>query len=506
LPEIAGQVSSLHIFAEKVRAGSRQASSKPVGRRQNQTPPRAIAEGFKAAPASGPSGHDFSRIPVTPSPFSGVNPSDFYEREADRISAQVISAPPVGFPKNRLQPEAAKPAETIDPAVPAVVQEAVAGPGQSLEPATRDAMERRFGHDFSRVRIYADREAAESAHALHARAYTFGPNIVFGGGEFAPGTSAGDRLLAHELTHVLQQGGTPVALQAAPDDKSPPGGDLQLPWKHGDHSLFEVTSSGIRFLVAVGNDQEKTIRAAIPAIGKQIAADNAKIKDAAARVAICIIESTTTRFARWKGTPVLALGPSDADVETAAHEMGHAIFESLRIRSESKAKDAPGAGNFRTALADIFARLSDSKEYKEGDEGHPAGLWIADPSQWAPGSKKEHPWDDPDEFFASAKAAFQINRKGFEAAIARMKKIDPKVDAPAKELLALLTAFFGRGELPSKGPPKARTEAAEKELENVKGVTNVEDTITSNPPLDWLLNPANRPKQVKARPSLESPY
>jgi hypothetical protein len=69
-------------------------------------------------------------------------------------------------------------------------------------------MEPRFGHDFSQVRIHTDARAAESAMAVNAQAYTVGRDIVFGGGHFTPQTSHGQKLLAHELTHVMQQGST----------------------------------------------------------------------------------------------------------------------------------------------------------------------------------------------------------------------------------------------------------------------------------------------------------
>jgi len=66
-------------------------------------------------------------------------------------------------------------------------------------------MERRFGHDFSQVRVLTDTTAADSARAVNALAYTVGSDVVFGAAQYAPGTSSGRRLLAHELTHVLQQ-------------------------------------------------------------------------------------------------------------------------------------------------------------------------------------------------------------------------------------------------------------------------------------------------------------
>jgi hypothetical protein len=79
--------------------------------------------------------------------------------------------------------------------------------GQPLPVASRQFFEPRFGHDFSNVRIHTDSVAAKSAQSINALAYTTGNNIVFNRGQFSPGSSSGDRLLAHELTHVVQQNG-----------------------------------------------------------------------------------------------------------------------------------------------------------------------------------------------------------------------------------------------------------------------------------------------------------
>ncbi len=89
--------------------------------------------------------------------------------------------------------------------VPQSVHQVLRSPGQPLDSATRAYMEPRFGHDFSGVRVHADAGAAESARAVNAHAYTVGKDVVFGRGQFAPHTSAGRQLLAHELTHVVQQ-------------------------------------------------------------------------------------------------------------------------------------------------------------------------------------------------------------------------------------------------------------------------------------------------------------
>jgi len=86
------------------------------------------------------------------------------------------------------------------------VHDVLRSPGQPLERQTQAFMESRFGHDFSRVRIHADAQAAKSARQINAKAYTVGPDIVFAAGRYGPQTESGRLLLAHELAHVVQQG------------------------------------------------------------------------------------------------------------------------------------------------------------------------------------------------------------------------------------------------------------------------------------------------------------
>lgn len=100
-------------------------------------------------------------------------------------------------------------------AVSPVVQDTLKSPGQSLDAGTRAFMEPRFGHDFSNVRVHTDSQAAESARSVDALAYTVGQDVVFGAGQYAPETGEGKQLLAHELTHTLQQP-QGQALMAAP--------------------------------------------------------------------------------------------------------------------------------------------------------------------------------------------------------------------------------------------------------------------------------------------------
>ena len=88
---------------------------------------------------------------------------------------------------------------------PPIVDEVLNSPGHALDRSTRAFFEPRFGHDFSQVRVHTGEHAVRSAQAVHARAYTVGRNVVFGSNEYAPHTPSGQLLLAHELTHVVQQ-------------------------------------------------------------------------------------------------------------------------------------------------------------------------------------------------------------------------------------------------------------------------------------------------------------
>ncbi len=89
--------------------------------------------------------------------------------------------------------------------VPPIVHEVLRSPGQPLDAGTRAFMEPRFGHDFSGVQVHTDAKAAESAQAVNALAYTVGNAIVFGAGQYRPDAVQGRQLVAHELTHILQQ-------------------------------------------------------------------------------------------------------------------------------------------------------------------------------------------------------------------------------------------------------------------------------------------------------------
>ena len=123
---------------------------------------------------------------------------DAFETEADRAAESLGTGAAVA-------PLSPLVGESAGERPPPIVDEVIASGGQPLDDATRHLMSSHFGHHFGNVRIHADARAAESARAVQAHAYTVGNHIAFDAGRFAPTTSPGQKLLAHELAHVVQQ-------------------------------------------------------------------------------------------------------------------------------------------------------------------------------------------------------------------------------------------------------------------------------------------------------------
>ena len=150
--------------------------------------------------------------------------NDAFEQEADRAAEMVMKQPrgaakgkegPAavgtarGAPVRRKLPAAASTAAAGFDAGPSVQRrlEAGKGSGQPLNPDTRAQMEAGFGADFSQVRVHTSGEAVQLSRGLNAQAFTHGRDIYFDAGKYAPGSGGGQKLLAHELAHVVQQGG-----------------------------------------------------------------------------------------------------------------------------------------------------------------------------------------------------------------------------------------------------------------------------------------------------------
>lgn len=178
--------------------------------------------------------HDFSRIPLQANSHTRIQPKltisapgNIYEQEADRIAERVVRMPEPQLqhtcacggkcPKcedqkgdqEQIQTKPVQGSNVAEATESSFVEKVMSSPGQPLDSTTRVFFEPRFGRDFSQVRVHTDTLASESAKAINAQAYTVGSHIVFGHGEYAPKTHEKLQLLAHELTHVVQQGAQP---------------------------------------------------------------------------------------------------------------------------------------------------------------------------------------------------------------------------------------------------------------------------------------------------------
>lgn len=168
----------------------------------------------KAAP--GPARPEVRQILHAPRPQAKLTvgaPDDAFEKEADEVAGQVMRMTEPGVQRMcaeceeekvqaRISRKESEPGET--PSVPEGFElrfAALQGGGQPLPASDRAFFEPRFGRDFANVRLHSGQDASELARSVHARAFTLGNSIVLGSGQ------SGRELLAHELTHVVQQGG-----------------------------------------------------------------------------------------------------------------------------------------------------------------------------------------------------------------------------------------------------------------------------------------------------------
>jgi Domain of unknown function (DUF4157) len=361
--------------------------------------------------------------------------------------------------------------------------------GQPLSKETRNFYEPRFGYDFSKVKIHTDNVAAKSAQSINALAYTSGSNIVFNSNQYSPNTDTGKRLLGHELTHVVQQ-----SIQNKTIQRKPLPADLKLPCTWGDYEFTETTIEKIRLLSTT--DKGTPIDSKIlTAIAKQIKKDNELITDAAFQVKVCVISpGVTTRFTLLNDEPVLALDLGDVNVETVRHEMGHAIFNFFNNNRKHKIHGKIESENWLVTITDIFLQLNALTFKQDGSADEMYANNIVDPSIWKPGSKAEHP-GDVDEFFGSAKEAYQTDKKALKAAFEKYGKQNKKIKELGERLFILLDFIFSKSELKSKNISSPTADISD-HIKHLSKPSKMENTLASpsNVRVKMLLDPAERPR------------
>jgi Domain of unknown function (DUF4157) len=271
-PFSSSEAVSENMTAREATRGTRDFSKIPL------FPPESTSRLQAQSPFRWP------RLPITIQPKLIIGDVDApLEREADRVADQVTRMPDPKFTiaptplqisrkceaceeqeLQMLKSEPGGPPRATGKS-PSVLHHVLRSPGQQLDAATRAYFEPRFGRDFSRVRVHSDARAAESAEALHALAYTVRQNIVFGTGQYRPELASGKLLLAHELTHVVQQTSPAVKADAS------------------SASLDERTSRALRDNIGIGevsNPQRQTPMVSLTPTTLQRKADDKGPKEA----------------------------------------------------------------------------------------------------------------------------------------------------------------------------------------------------------------------------------
>ncbi|HEX3126493.1 MAG TPA: DUF4157 domain-containing protein [Thermoanaerobaculia bacterium] len=229
------------MLAPRIRSPRPSAPPDRAGQRAPARPPSA---------APNPHWQQLATRPRLQAKLSVGAPNDAYEREADQVADQVMRMPAPAVQrkcahceeeeKNLQAKEEPGQVPALSPDAESRIQ-GLRGGGSPLPDGVRSYFEPRFGHGFGGVRVHTGPEAAETARSIHARAYTVGTDIVFGGGQYAPSTPEGGRLLAHELTHVVQQGGASEQVQRTEiqDCKEDQTGAIKTALADADKDLAE---------------------------------------------------------------------------------------------------------------------------------------------------------------------------------------------------------------------------------------------------------------------------
>ena len=322
-------------------------------------------------------GHNFGQMSVLPiqTKLTIGQPNDKYEQEADRVAEQVMRmsepkiqrvCPECEEELHRQPMEEEEEEETLQtkplaeqitpllqrqtepleeeeeealqtkttsgktPTIPVSVQKRITslqGGGQPLPESERNFFEARFGADFSQVRIHADTQAAETSRAVNARAFTLGRDVVFGAGQYQPRSFEGQRLLAHELTHVVQQ--NTIQGQQLPHH-------IRRKWDtKGVNAVLKKDSQGIKSVTDLNNQQYTVIHFDQYKFQRQFYTDDKKTQpDGAPKD----YEKNGWHTRKKKEIALSDQRSNDQAASTLVHEVAHANQHKSNEEAEASSK------------------------------------------------------------------------------------------------------------------------------------------------------------------------
>ena len=242
-----------------------------------------------------------------------------------------------------------------------IVQSVATTPGQALDLETREFMASRFNHDFSHVRVHTDEHAVAAARSLNAQAYTLGQDLVFATGQYAPQTYAGRHLIAHELSHVIQQ------QAAAPRIQMRRWGEGEMPPMTGEAFRASVMTAAL----ALVSDNAPTLESALRRVleGEQAIASLVAVLDDAERRSVGMTHTEQLAFITQTAalvvrTFILSANTSSIDLLPAAQRDRFRNFDWQR-------QDYPGGvhGANEARANQLSRRLSAIRPERRANSG-----------------------------------------------------------------------------------------------------------------------------------------
>jgi hypothetical protein len=240
---------------------------------------------------------------------------------------------------------------------PPIVHDVLRSAGQPLDAATRAFMEPRFGQDFSHVRVHTDERAAASASAVSAVAYTVGQDLVFASGKYAPQDTQGQQLLAHELTHVVQQAydahgasSSPSAAEAEADRIGAHIAGPSAPAQAQASTLRYGSRAGMRVGVRTGQPvlQRQGDKNPLDEAAKRIIAAAKDDKVALAARAVALVKAILDTYYAGEKAKVDGVEYDDAKAGTG--------LLTSSVGTGATAKGKIYVGDYFTQNVDAFAR------------------------------------------------------------------------------------------------------------------------------------------------------
>jgi hypothetical protein len=291
-------------------------------------------------------------------------PTDAIEIEADRMADEVVSVSRGDFQAALRSlasgdSEQDQGADSEQVSAAELVKRALASRSEALPEVLRERLEQVAGVDLSEVRIYSNELASEAAEAVSARAFTVGSNIVFGAGEYLPGSPAGDALISHEISHVLEHlGAQPTGAAGATQLKEDPA-KKDRKRAGSDSSVHKVAAHGV---AGAGGK--------LPHVDKiQQSFGSHDVSDVKAAVGGKAREASEAIGAEAYASGDKVAFKDSPDLHTAAHEAAHVVQQRSGVSVEGgvgkagdryeqhadAVADAVVAGKSAEALLDPFA-------------------------------------------------------------------------------------------------------------------------------------------------------